>query len=218
MSSQHPLATTLCRDGIPARKRNFEAYVTWAEERELEKTVAERRERLYNNPAVFTPFQEVPEAQAWLEHFKTDRLRYPLLLVHAPSFCGKTEWALSLFKKPLKVSVGSLTFFPAELQKLNRKVHDGLVLDDCRDLSFLDLHQEKLQGKAELVEFGSSPCNRDAYTKDMYCLPIVVTINNDTANLDYLLCKDFFSKKDNVVLLCFSGRPGLAPPATELPG
>ena len=92
-----------------------------------------------------------------------------------------------------------------------------LVLDDVRDLAFLDLHQEKLQGKAEPVEFGSSPCGKEAYSKDLYCLPIVVTINNDTANLHYLRCKDFLAKTENVVLLSFRGRPGEAPPSTELP-
>ena len=35
--------------------------------------------------------------------FTTDRLRYPLLLVLGPSGKGKTEWAVSLFRNPLKL-------------------------------------------------------------------------------------------------------------------
>ena len=88
-------------------------------------------------------------------------------MVHAPSHVGKTEWALSLFKKPLKLLVGDLTFFPDGMRKLDRKVHDGVVLDDVRDLSFLHFHQEKLQGKDEPVEFASSPCGKEAYSKDL---------------------------------------------------
>ena len=81
-----------------------------------------------------------------------------MLLVHAPSCCGKTEWACSLFRKPLKVQVGPLGFFPDGLRALDRKVHDGLVLDDVRDLAFISNNQEKLQGKYDcLVEFASTP-------------------------------------------------------------
>ena len=102
------------------------------------------------------------------------------------------------------------------MRKLDRKVHDGVVLDDVRDLSFLHFHQEKLQGKDEPVEFASSPCGKEAYSKDLYCLPIVVTINNDTKNLDFLRSKDFLANRRNVVVLSFSGRPGEAPPSTAV--
>ena len=137
-------------------------------------------------------------------------------MVHAPSHCGKTEWAASLFKNPLKLLVGDLAFFPDGMRQLNRKVHDGVVLDDVRDLSFLHFHQEKLQGKDSLVEFASSPCGKEAYRKDLYCLPIVVTVNNDTKNLEYLRTKDFLSNRRNVLVLSFAGRPGETPPSTEL--
>ena len=33
------------------------------------------------------------------------------------------------------------------MRQFQRGVHDGLVLDDVRDLDFLVSHQEKLQGK-----------------------------------------------------------------------
>ena len=45
--------------------------------------------------------------------------------------------------------------------------HDGLVLDDVRDLRFLVRHQEKLQGKYDaMVEFASTPGSQLAYEKD----------------------------------------------------
>ena len=204
----------LCRDGLPSRKRNFEAYKTWAEEREQKQIVEAREVRIRSNPSVYTAFAEVPEAQAWLQHFRSDALRYPFLMVHGPSLCGKTEWACSLFEKPLKLQIGDLSFFPNTMRQFDRNVHDALVLDDVRDLEFLNLHQEKLQGKNGLVEFGSSPCGKESYKKDLYCLPIVVTVNNDTKNLDYLLKKDFLANRSNRVVLSFRGKPGDAPPTT----
>ena len=75
-----------------------------------------------------------------------DALRYPLLVVHAPSYCGKTEWAHSLFKRPLELKVGTLQHFPEAMRRFDREKFDGLVLDDVRDLTFLGDHQEKLQG------------------------------------------------------------------------
>jgi len=136
----------LCKDGLPARKRNFEVYCAWRDAKEQQQEVEARTKRIRSNPAVYQVFKEVPQAVAWLQHFLVDALRYPLLLVHGPSRCGKTEWVCSLFKKPLKLEVGSLEFFPDGLRALDRKVHDGLVLDDVRDLLFLSNHQEKLQG------------------------------------------------------------------------
>ena len=47
--------------------------------------------------------------------------------------------------------------FPETMRHFQRAVHDGLVLDDVKDLNFLVSHQEKLQGKYDaLVEFGST--------------------------------------------------------------
>ena len=91
------------------------------------------------------------------------------------------------------------------------------MLDDVRDLEWLSDHQEKLQGKySSLVEFGTTPSGQHAYTKDLYRLPVVATINNSTKNLEYLESHDFLSKKQNCHLLCFQGRPGEVPPADHL--
>ena len=95
----------------------------------------------------YTPFGQVPEADEWLKLFTQDALRYPVLLVHAPSYAGKSEWAVSLFKNALYLELGASGLWPAGMKKLSRDVHDGLVLDDLRDLEFLAANREKLQGK-----------------------------------------------------------------------
>ena len=198
-----------CRDGVVSRKRNYDAVVAEEEERSSLSAIAARTERIRSNPAVYQNFGAVPAAGEWLQLFKSDALRYPMLLVLAPSLCGKTEWACSLFSNPLLLKVGTLTYFPEAIRRLDRAVHDGLVLDDVRDLEFLADHQEKLQGKYNaLVEFASTPGGTRAHFKDMFCLPIVATINKSTKNLAYLDKHDWVSRRDNVRLITFQSRPG----------
>lgn len=145
------------RDGVVFRLRNLAALRTREEEASLQQELEQRTKRLRSDPAVYQCFKVVPEAVAWLSTFSAERLRYPVLLVHAPSHTGKTEWASSLFRRPLELKVGSLPHFPEGMRRFQRTVHDGVVLDDVRDLQFVVEHQEKLQGKYNsLVEFAST--------------------------------------------------------------
>ena len=81
----------LARDGVPYRKRNLDECREKARQLKTEREVAERVRRIQGNPSIYQPFKAVPEAQGWLRLFQHDALRYPLLLVHALSYCGKTE-------------------------------------------------------------------------------------------------------------------------------
>ena len=163
-----------------------------------------RVKRIRANPHLFQPFPEVPAAAAWLERFKVDALRYPLLVALGPSGTRKTEWAKALFKKPLEVKVGSLQHFPERMRSFMRGVHDGLVLDDVRDFQFLVDHQEKLQGKYDaLVEFGSTPGGHLSYQKDLFAVPVVVTANLTTANRSFLTDNDYLGNPENRVVVHF---------------
>ena len=68
---------------------------------------------------------EVPEVTAWLQLFQHDALRYPVLLLLGQSMSGKTEFANSLFKKPLELKIGPLLHFPDKLRSFDRKMHNG---------------------------------------------------------------------------------------------
>ena len=104
------------------------------------------------------------------------------------------------------------------MKQLDREVHDGLVLDDLRNLQFLHDNQEKLQGKYNRpVTLFNTPGGELACTVDLYRLPIVFTVNNSTQNLDYLKTHDFCKKRENVRLLCFRGRPGQSLVTEALP-
>ena len=77
-------------------------------------------------------------------------------------------------------------------------------------------HQEKLQGKYNsLVEFASTAGGTCAFWKDLYKVPVVLTVNNSTSNLDFLATDDFCAKPENVCFLGFPTRPGEASPNTS---
>ena len=125
---------------------------------------------------------------------------------------------VSLFERPFKVEVGSLTHFPEKMRQFDKKRFDGLVVDDVRDLTFLSDHQEKLQGNYEAeLEFASTAGGTCAYYLDLWRVPVVVTTNFSTRNLAFLSSHDYLSKKENVHCLSFTGRPGDEPAKTGWP-
>jgi hypothetical protein len=196
----------LTRDGVPTRKRNFDEVALEEDRLLLQADIAANTKRLRSNPALYQPFPVVPEAVAWLELFKADALRYPLLIVMGPSMCGKTEWSKSLFKNALELKVGTLTYLPDGLRAFDRNLHDGLVLDDVRDLKFLTDNQDKLQGKYDAeLEFAVTPGGLCKYTKYLFKVPTVVTINHSTANLDYLKTHDWLNKPGNRKVVNYKG-------------
>ena len=207
-----------CRDKVAAKKRNFEAYRSWRKSQELDREVGLRTVRIRGNPRLYQPFGKVALAEDFLNMFQKEAMRYPVLLVHAPSYAGKSEWAVSLFKQPLYLEIGASGLWPPGMKLLDRTVHDGLVLDDLRDLHFLHENQEKLQGKYNRpVTLFNTPGGELACTVDLYRLPIVFTVNNSTKNLEYLLTHDFCKRRENVRLLCFRGRPGHSLVTESLP-
>ena len=188
------------RDGVLPRKRNLDAVREHAEE------VAEEREREATTKRVrentFEKFPEVPEVTAWLALFQEEVDRYPFLLLLAPSRTRKTEFAKSLFRNPLQLEVGTLTHFPSGMEDFKRNTHDAIILDDVRDMLFLQMHQEKLQSKTDKrVEFASTPGGHLAYKRWLHRVPVVVTANFSTRNLELLETDDFLGHPDNRVLV-----------------
>jgi len=206
----------LSRDGVVGRKRNLDAVVEHQTEQAEKKEMAARLTRLRANPRLFPGFPVVPAAAAWLEMFKVDALRYPVLVVRGKSFTGKTEWVKSLFRNCLELKVGNLTHFPEGMRAFSRSKHDGLVLDDVRDMQFLVDHQDKLQGKYDAqVEFASTPGGRLSFKRDLYAVPIAVTVNFSTKNLQFLTDNDWLGNPANRVLVEWPV-PELAPAEQQL--
>ena len=194
----------LCRDGVVGRKRNLDVVRQRAEEDEEDEERVATAKRVRLN--TFEPFPEVPEVTAWQKLFKKEVDRYPFLVVFGPSRSRKTEFAKSLFKNPLELKVGTLEHFPEGMRAFQRKKHDAVVLDDCRDFGFLVKHQEKLQGKSDArVEFASTPGGQCSFSKWLHRVPVVVTANNTTKNSELLDTDDFLGNLDNRVLVRLAG-------------
>ena len=171
----------LTRDGVLSRMRNLHEVMAWEERHEEANARAAATRRVRS--ALFKPFAEVPAVKAWLSLFSVELDRCPFLVVLAPSRAGKTEWAKSLFNRPLVLPVGDLEHFPDGMRQFSRKQHDGIVLDDMRDFYFCVRHQEKLQGKVDTVtEFAATPSGKYAIPKWLWRVPVVVTANFTTRN------------------------------------
>ena len=87
------------RDGVVGRKRNLEAVLEEEDRLEIAAEIDATTARIRSNPALYRAFPEVPEVSAWLRLFHEDA---SVLLLMGPSMSGKTEFANSLFKKPLE--------------------------------------------------------------------------------------------------------------------
>ena len=202
------------RDGVLPKKRNLDACREREAAKRRKTDIEERTERIRGNADLFQAFPRIPVAEEWLQTFKTDRLRYSLLIVVGGSRTGKTEWAQTLFKKPLVLKVGNLEHFPETMRSFDRDVHDGLILDDVRNFKFLVEHQDKVQGKYNSeVEFASTPGGGLAYWRDLFAVPVVVTANFSTKGHELLETDDFLGHADNRVLLRFP--PSSEPSATS---
>lgn len=195
----------LTRDGVPGRVRNLNEVQEEESRLELQQELEENVKRVRSNPEVYRPFAENPQATTWLKLFEADKLRYPILMVLGASLSGKTEWSKSLFKVPLELKIADLGHFPDKLREFDRKKHDGIVLDDIRDLMFLADVQDKLQGKYDtLLEFASTPGGQCKYSKYLFKVPIVATANYSTKNLNFLETHDWLSKPGNRTVVHFS--------------
>lgn len=193
-----------------SRKRNLDACREKEEAELVQAEMEATTKRVRSNPHLCPPWPAVPEATAWLELFKEDRLRFPILIVLGRSMSGKTEWAQTLFKKPLLLKVGKNENFPAGMRAFKRGVHDGIILDDLRDWAWLEVHQEKLQGKYNAaVEFAATPGDTCTYTRYLYQIPIVATGNQDTKHAELFETSDWLSNPGNRRLVSFP--PGQAP-------
>ena len=199
----------LCRDRVPVRLRNLQAVEDGEDAREDEAEMQANQERIRGNASLYKRFLEFEAVTAWKATFAEDRMRYPMLVIHGPSFCGKTEFAKALFHNPLTLKVGPMIdAFPAKMRQYNRREHDAIVLDDVRNLLFLANMQHALQGKHdETVAFAETAGGTCAFTKLLFKTPIVATINQSTSNLEMLEEHDYLSKPGNVVVLRLTAPP-----------
>ena len=199
----------LCRDRVPSRMSNLEAVMRLEEEMDNIVQIEANKARIHSNSAIYKPFKRFAIVDEWKTSFSGDSLRYPMLIVHGVSRSGKTEFAKSLFDKPLTLKIGQLvSIFPSKMRMYHHTKYDGIVMDDIRDLEFVANHQHVFQGKPdETVSFAETPGGTRAFEKLLFKVPFVATINASTANLQYLESHDFLSKHENCVVLRLTSAP-----------
>ena len=196
----------LARDGVVARKRNLDAVESEENRLELTQLIADNTKRIRSNPALYQTFPELPEVTAWKALFKQDALRYPVLLVDRPIHVRKNGVCPLFVANALELKIGPLLYFPDKLRAFDRKVHDGIILDDVRDLHFLTENQDKIQGKYSTeLEFGTTPGGQCKYEKYLFQVPMVATLNYSTENMSLLDTHDWLSKSGNRVVVHFRG-------------
>ena len=197
----------LCRDNVVSRKRNLDAVRAHEEKAARQTEMDARVKRIRSNKQLFKEYPDVPAATRWLEHFKKEVDRYPILVVLGKSRVGKTEWAKRLFKNPLELKVGNLPSgtWPNRLRSFKRAVHDAVILDDVRDCQWLVDAQDKIQGKYDgELEFASTQGGTCAFELDLWRVPVAVTINYATRNRELLQTDDFLGHPDNRELVTFN--------------
>ena len=198
-----------CRDRVPARIRNLQEVMEGELSLANKARLQEDEERVRQNPEIYGEFHKFEVIEAWLSLFGFDALRYPICIVFGPSHFGKTELAKSWFRKPLGIKVCHLVhIMPQKMRELNREVNDGIVFDDVRDLDFLVQHQHALQGKpGEEIWFAETEGGTRAYSRNLFKLPMVATVNKSTKNLHFLESDDFLGNPKNRVVLRLTKQP-----------
>ena len=89
------------------------------------------------------------------------------------------------------------------MRSFNRKVHKSIVLDDVRKLSFVTDHQHILQSCYDkgAITFASTVGGTCEYTKYLYAVPFIVTVNPSAENLEFLRSYLWLAQEENCVLL-----------------
>ena len=59
----------LCKDKVPAKKRNFDMFTAWDRARTLEREIEQRSLRVRSNPVLYQPFGRVLQAEEYLASF-----------------------------------------------------------------------------------------------------------------------------------------------------
>ena len=91
---------------------------------------------------------------------------------------------------------------------VGRNMGGVLKEDDVRDLAWVAANQDKLQGQPNsMIEFATTQGGSCKYEKYLYAIPIVVTINESTANLDLLQTHDWLGKQCNRILVELTQAP-----------
>ena len=162
------------RVGFAERKRNVEAVraaekEAWIDERISDVDVALDKIR--------APFRTFPAVRLWEDSFLALDFRWKLLALVADSASGKSNYAESLFSKPLVLTVEEAEHL--DLRSFQCDEHDGLVLDNCNSWAQLLRWRAALQARNSKSRGGQSATNVHSYPQYLYGVAVVATVDWD---------------------------------------
>lgn len=162
------------RRGHAQRMRDFQAVVGDEHAAEITRHIHEANLALATLKA---PFCEFDAVKAWEDSFLTLAFRWQILVLCADSASGKSNYAESLFTNPFCLTVEESEHL--DLKDFDRSQHDGVVLDNVNSWGQLLAWRAVLQARNAKFKGGTSSTNMYAWTKWLYGVPFVATIDLD---------------------------------------
>ena len=172
------------RVGFAERKRNLETVRAAEKEMWIDRRVSRVDDALDEIRAPFRTFDAVKQ---WEDSFLDLDFRWKLLALVADSASGKSNYAESLFSKPLVLTVEEAEHL--DLRNFECDQHDGLVLDNCNSWAQLLRWRAVLQARNCKSRGGQSATNVHAYPQYLYGVAVVATVDWDAPD-SYLVNKD----------------------------
>ena len=168
-----PLALRV-RVGFAERKRNVAAVRAAEKEAWIDKRISLVDVAM---DKIRAPFLTFPAVRQWEDSFVTLDFRWKLLALVADSASGKSNYAESLFSKPLVLTVEEAEHL--DLRSFQCDEHDGLVLDNCNSWAQLLRWRAALQARNSKSRGGQSATNVYSYPQYLYGVAVVATVDWD---------------------------------------
>eukprot|EP00959_Pyramimonas_sp_CCMP1952_P030028 629809-Pyramimonas_sp.AAC.1 len=162
------------RVGFADRKRNVEAVRAGEKEAWIDERISLVDAAL---DTIRAPFRTFPAVRQWEDSFLALDFRWKLLALVADSASGKSNYAESLFSKPLVLTVEEAEHL--DLRSFQCDEHDGLVLDNCNSWAQLLRWRAALQARNSKSRGGQSATNVYAYPQYLYGVAVVATVDWD---------------------------------------
>lgn len=116
--------------------------------------------------------------RSWEDSFRVLDFRWKLLVLVADSASGKSNFAESLFRKPLVLTVEDAENL--DLRSFECDKHDGIVLDNCNTWQQILNWRAVLQARNTKSRGGQSATNVFSYVQYLYGVAVVATLDWDT--------------------------------------
>ena len=154
------------------------------------------------------PVKFFAQVEAFLQCFREDRHRRPVLAIVGGTNLGKTMLARDVLRRVaallcvrgfLEVTVEMNENL--DFSELDTRVHGGVLLDGVGDAFILKKNRESLQGQAKMCKGGQSATMMYSYQFTLARRAVVATFDLSASNLDAFQSDHWLSNSLNVMQL-----------------